>query len=62
MGGHLRVVFAGSPSRPLQHPGGAETLALVEHHSESAPSVWITDDGEAGHCARRKGILVTAAT
>ncbi|MCT7351022.1 hypothetical protein N4P33_02355 [Streptomyces sp. 15-116A] len=53
-----RVVFAGSPSRPRQHLGEAETLLLIEHRSEFAGSVWITDDGEAGHYARRKGICV----
>ncbi|MGW5973561.1 hypothetical protein [Streptomyces sp. NPDC055186] len=53
-----RVVFAGAPSRPLQHLGEAETLVLIEHRGEFAHSVWITDDGEAGHYARRKGIPV----
>lgn len=53
-----RVVFAGSPSRPLQHLGEAETLVVTEHRSGFETSVWITDDGEAGHYARRKGICV----
>ncbi|MFP8944135.1 hypothetical protein ACLIYM_22215 [Streptomyces fenghuangensis] len=53
-----RVVFAGSASRPLQHLGEAETLVVIEHRAEFADSVWITDDGEAGHYARRKGIHV----
>ncbi|MCP3818411.1 hypothetical protein NLX86_09870 [Streptomyces sp. A3M-1-3] len=53
-----RVVFAGSPSRPLQHLGEAETLVVIEHRREFTDSVWITDDGEAGHYARRKGIRV----
>ncbi|MGW0863271.1 hypothetical protein [Streptomyces sp. NPDC002611] len=53
-----RVVFAGSPSRPLQHLGEAETLVVIEHREGFAHSVWITDDGEAGHYARRKGIRV----
>lgn len=53
-----RVVFAGSPSRPLQHLGEAETLVVIEHRGGFASSVWITDDGEAGHYARRKGICV----
>ncbi|WP_371549859.1 hypothetical protein OG266_31760 [Streptomyces sp. NBC_00554] len=53
-----RVVFAGSPSRPLQHLGEAETLVVIEHRSGFASSVWITDDGEAGHYARRRGITV----
>ncbi|MFJ8539326.1 hypothetical protein [Streptomyces sp. NPDC093591] len=53
-----RVVFAGSPSRPRQHLGEAETLVLIEHRSEFLGSVWITDDGEAGHYAHRKGIRV----
>ena len=53
-----RVVFAGSPSRPLQHLGEAETLVVIEHRSGFEGSVWITDDGEAGHYARRKGIHV----
>lgn len=53
-----RVVFAGSPSRPLQHLGEAETLVLIEYRTEFDGSVWITDDGEAGHYARRKGIRV----
>jgi len=51
-----RVVFAGSPSRPLQHLGEAETLVVIEHRSGFAGSVWITDDGEAGRYAHRKGI------
>ncbi|MFB7217773.1 hypothetical protein [Streptomyces sp. NPDC056227] len=53
-----RVVFGGSPSRPLQHLGEAETLVIIEHRRELADSVWITDDGEAGRYARRKGICV----
>ncbi|WP_033281922.1 hypothetical protein [Streptomyces sp. NRRL F-525] len=53
-----RVVFGGSPSRPLQHLGEAETLVLIEHRNGFADAVWITDDGEAGHYARRKGISV----
>lgn len=53
-----RVVFAGSPSRPLQHLGEAETLVIIEHRCGFADSVWITDDGEAGRYARRKGICV----
>ncbi|MER7722959.1 hypothetical protein [Streptomyces sp. NPDC096323] len=53
-----RVVFAGSPSRPLQHLGEAETLVVIEHRTEFAHSVWITDDREAGRYARRKGMLV----
>ncbi|MGW5663282.1 hypothetical protein ACWEWG_24750 [Streptomyces sp. NPDC003758] len=53
-----RVVFAGSPSRPLQHLGEAETLVVIEHRSGFADSVWITDDGEAGRYAHRKGIRV----
>ncbi|WP_406013448.1 hypothetical protein OG520_14525 [Streptomyces sp. NBC_00984] len=53
-----RVVFAGSPSRPLQHLGEAETLVVIERRAELSTSVWITDDGEAGHYARRKGIRV----
>jgi predicted nucleic acid-binding protein len=53
-----RVVFAGSASRPLQHLGEAETLVVIEHRSGFETSVWITDDGEAGHYARRKGICV----
>ncbi|GAA3659511.1 hypothetical protein ACG5V6_18610 [Streptomyces chitinivorans] len=39
-------------------PGEAETLVVIEHRAEFADSVWITDDGEAGHYARRKGIHV----
>lgn len=53
-----RVVFAGSPTRPLQHLGEAETLVVIEHRSGFADSVWITDDGEAGRYAHRKGIRV----
>ncbi|MGW1780458.1 hypothetical protein ACWCQQ_15135 [Streptomyces sp. NPDC002143] len=53
-----RVVFGGSSSRPLQHLGEAETLVVIEHRSGFANSVWITDDGEAGHYARRKGISI----
>lgn len=53
-----RVVFGGSPSRPLQHLGEAETLVIIEHRRELADSVWITDDGEAGRYARRTGISV----
>ncbi|MEU3887000.1 hypothetical protein [Streptomyces sp. NPDC029041] len=53
-----RVVFAGSPTRPLQHLGEAETLVVIEHRSDFADSVWITDDGEAGRYAHRKGICV----
>ncbi|MEW1642099.1 hypothetical protein [Streptomyces sp. NPDC091219] len=53
-----RVVFGGSRSRPLQHLGEAETLVVIEQRSGFANSVWITDDGEAGHYARRKGITV----
>ena len=53
-----RVVFAGSPSRPLQHLGEAETLVVIERRAEFSGSVWITDDGEAGRYARHKGILV----
>lgn len=53
-----RVVFGGSSSRPLQHLGEAETLVVIEHRSGFASSVWITDDGEAGRYARRKGISV----
>jgi predicted nucleic acid-binding protein len=53
-----RVVFAGSPTRPLQHLGEAETLVVIEHRSGFADSVWITDDGEAGRYAHRKGICV----
>lgn len=53
-----RVVFAGSPARPLQHLGEAETLVVIEHREGFASSVWITDDGEAGHYARRRGIRV----
>ncbi|MFG2560295.1 hypothetical protein [Streptomyces sp. NPDC048496] len=53
-----RVVFGGSPSRPLQHLGEAETLVIIGHRGELADSVWITDDGEAGRYARRKGIRV----
>lgn len=53
-----RVVFAGSPSRPLQHLGEAQTLVVIEQRAEFTNSVWITDDGEAGRYARRKGICV----
>ncbi|MFJ9897359.1 hypothetical protein ACIQPR_28920 [Streptomyces sp. NPDC091280] len=53
-----RVVFGGSSSRPLQHLGEAETLVVIEHRGGFGSSVWITDDGEAGHYARRKGITV----
>ncbi|MFK4149822.1 hypothetical protein [Streptomyces sp. NPDC004065] len=53
-----RMVFAGSPSQPLKHLGEAETLVVIEHRGEFAHSVWITDDGEAGHYARRRGIRV----
>lgn len=53
-----RVVFAGSPTRPLQHLGEAETLVVIGHRSGFADSVWITDDGEAGRYAHRKGICV----
>lgn len=53
-----RVVFAGSPTRPLQHLGEAETLVVIEHRSGFTDSVWITDDGEAGRYAHRKGICV----
>ncbi|MEV5957998.1 hypothetical protein AB0M11_30245 [Streptomyces sp. NPDC051987] len=53
-----RVVFGGSSSRPLQHLGEAETLVVIEHRDGFASSVWITDDGEAGDYARRKGITV----
>lgn len=31
---------------------------LIEHRNGFADAVWITDDGEAGHYARRKGISV----
>jgi predicted nucleic acid-binding protein len=53
-----RVVFAGSPTRPLQHLGEAETLVVIERRNGFADSVWITDDGEAGLYAHRKGICV----
>ncbi|MER5431759.1 hypothetical protein [Streptomyces sp. NPDC002588] len=53
-----RVVFGGASSRPLQHLGEAETLVIIEHRDGFASSVWITDDGEAGRYARRKGISV----
>ncbi|MHC5902411.1 hypothetical protein ACVNF4_00580 [Streptomyces sp. S6] len=53
-----RVVFAGSSSRPLQHLGEAETLVVIEYRSGFAGSVWITDDGEAGRYAHRRGICV----
>jgi predicted nucleic acid-binding protein len=53
-----RLVFGGNPRRPLQHLGEAETLTLIQHRSAFAESVWITDDGEAGRFARRKGITV----
>ncbi|MCG0285537.1 hypothetical protein [Streptomyces sp. PSAA01] len=53
-----RLVFAGDPRRPLQHLGEAETLTLIQNRPEFAGSVWITDDGEAGRFARRKGITV----
>lgn len=53
-----RLVFAGDPRRPLQHLGEAETLVLIQNRPEFAGSVWVTDDGEAGRFAHRKGITV----
>lgn len=51
-----RLVFNGASARPLQHLGEAETLVVIRHRREFTGSVWITDDGEAGRYARRKGI------
>jgi len=53
-----RVVFGGSSKRPLQHLGEAETLVVIQHRAGLANSIWVTDDGEAGHYARRRGIKV----
>ncbi|QKW09382.1 hypothetical protein HUT18_26335 [Streptomyces sp. NA04227] len=53
-----RAVFGGRPNRPLQHLGEAETLVVIENREGYEGALWITDDGEAGRYARRRGIDV----
>ncbi|MEU6716679.1 hypothetical protein ABZ897_34880 [Nonomuraea sp. NPDC046802] len=51
-----RAVFGGSPQRPTQHLGEAQTCHVILNWSQFRGSFWITDDRDAGEYARARGI------
>lgn len=53
----IRVAaFGGSPARPLQHRGEAETCYVIREIMGRADCVWITDDEAAFDFGRHQGI------
>lgn len=48
--------FGGTPSRPLQHLGEAETCHVLRTRAEYAESVWMTDDVAAFDFGKRTGL------
>jgi hypothetical protein len=55
--GIRRAVFGGTPGRPLQHLGEAQTCYLLRFRAEYRESLWLSDDREAIDYARRQGIV-----
>lgn len=51
-----RAVFGGSPQRPTQHLGEAQTCHVILNWPEFRESFWITDDRDAQEYARARGI------
>jgi len=51
-----RSVFGGSPRKPTQHLGEAQTCHVILRRPDFRGSFWVTDDRDAQEYARRRGI------
>ena len=50
------AAFGGTPDKPFQHLGEAETCHVLRTRAEFSESVWMTDDAAAYDYGRRTGL------
>jgi predicted nucleic acid-binding protein len=58
----IRTALGGVPENPLKHLGEAESIQVVVSRPELRQAVLLTDDREARHVARGRGVMTWDAT